>query len=84
MRFIVAPYQSASITHLSAKFPLDKLPSDPWERVDGMTLTMRAIALRQPGETEELKLEERPIPVAAENQALIEIKTCGLNYMDVP
>ncbi len=49
-----------------------------------MTLTMRAIALCQPGETEDLKLEERPIPVAAENQALIEIKTCGLNYMDVP
>lgn len=48
-----------------------------------MTLTMRAVALRQHGGTEELKLEEWPIPVAAENQALVEIKACGLNYMDV-
>ncbi|MBD3761006.1 MAG: zinc-binding dehydrogenase [Rhizorhabdus sp.] len=44
---------------------------------------MRAVALRQHGGTEELKLEEWPVPVAAENQALVEIKACGLNYMDV-
>ncbi|MBD3761029.1 hypothetical protein [Rhizorhabdus sp.] len=52
-------------------------------RVDGMTLTMRAVALRQQDETGKRKLEGRPISVAADHQALIEIKACRLNYMDV-
>jgi alcohol dehydrogenase len=44
---------------------------------------MRAVALRQHGGIEQLKLEEWPRPQAGENQALVEIKACGLNYMDV-
>lgn len=48
-----------------------------------MTLTMRAVALRQQDETGKRKLEGRPISVAADHQALIEIKACRLNYMDV-
>ncbi len=45
--------------------------------------TMKVSALRAHGGIEQLKLEEWPIPEAGEGQALIEIKACGLNYMDV-
>ncbi|SON53896.1 Quinone oxidoreductase 1 [Hartmannibacter diazotrophicus] len=48
-----------------------------------MTSNMRAVALRQHGGIEQLKVEEWPRPVPAEHQALVEIKACGLNYMDV-
>lgn len=44
---------------------------------------MRVVALRRHGGTEQLQIEEWPRPVAAENQAVVEVKACGLNYMDV-
>jgi alcohol dehydrogenase len=48
-----------------------------------MNATMRVVALRAHGGIEQLKLEQWPVPTTADNQALIEIKACGLNYMDV-
>ncbi len=48
-----------------------------------MTTTMRVIALQQHGSVEQLKLDHWPKPVPAANQALVEVKACGLNYMDV-
>lgn len=44
---------------------------------------MRAIALRAHGGIDQLKLETWDVPVAEMGQALIEVKACGLNYMDV-
>jgi alcohol dehydrogenase len=47
------------------------------------TSTMRVIALQQHGGIEQLKLDHWPKPSVADNEALIEVKSCGLNYMDV-
>jgi alcohol dehydrogenase len=44
---------------------------------------MRVIAIQQHGGIEQLKLDEWPVPKAQPNQAIVEIKACGLNYMDV-
>lgn len=44
---------------------------------------MRAVAIRQHGGVEQMKLEEWPLPEVAAGHALVEIKACGLNYMDV-
>lgn len=48
-----------------------------------MTPTMKVVALRQHGGTEQLKLEEWPTPHVQPHEALVEVKACGLNYMDV-
>ncbi|MEK7948491.1 zinc-binding dehydrogenase [Pigmentiphaga sp. YJ18] len=48
-----------------------------------MTTTMRVIALNEHGGLEQLKLERWPVPRPATGQALVQIKACGLNYMDV-
>ena len=48
-----------------------------------MTTAMKVIALRQHGSVEQLKLEDWPVPSPAPHQAVIEVKACGLNYMDV-
>jgi alcohol dehydrogenase len=48
-----------------------------------MKATMKVVALRSHGGIEQLKCERWPVPTPADNQALIEIKACGLNYMDV-
>jgi len=48
-----------------------------------MKTTMRVLAIRQHGGVEQLKLDHWPVPAAQPNQALVEIKACGLNYMDV-
>lgn len=45
--------------------------------------TMRAMAIRAHGGVDQLNLEEWPVPQAGNGQALVEIKACGLNYMDV-
>lgn len=44
---------------------------------------MRVVALRAHGGLEQLKLEEWPRPEPQEGHALVEIKACGINYMDV-
>jgi alcohol dehydrogenase len=44
---------------------------------------MRVIAIQQHGGIEQMKLDEWPVPKAEPNQAIVEIKACGLNYMDV-
>jgi alcohol dehydrogenase len=44
---------------------------------------MRVIAIQQHGGIEQMKLDEWPIPRAGPNQAIVEIRACGLNYMDV-
>ncbi|HEX2197301.1 MAG TPA: zinc-binding dehydrogenase [Burkholderiales bacterium] len=44
---------------------------------------MRVVAIQQHGGTEQMKLEQWPVPKAEPNHALVEIKACGLNYMDV-
>ena len=44
---------------------------------------MRVIALQQHGGVEQLKLDHWPKPSLGDNQALVEVKACGLNYMDV-
>lgn len=49
----------------------------------GNDTAMKVVALRAHGGIEQLKVEEWPVPEAAEGQALVEIKACGLNYMDV-
>jgi alcohol dehydrogenase len=48
-----------------------------------MTSTMRVVAIQQHGGVEQMKMDRWPVPQAAANQALVEIKACGLNYMDV-
>ena len=48
-----------------------------------MTTTMRVLALQQHGGVEQLKLDRWLKPSPAANQALVEVKACGLNHMDV-
>ncbi len=48
-----------------------------------MTSTMKVIALQEHGGLEQLKHDTWPTPVPEAHQALIEVKACGLNYMDV-
>jgi len=45
--------------------------------------SMRVVALQAHGGLDQLKLDEWPMPVPGDGEALIEIKACGLNYMDV-
>lgn len=45
--------------------------------------TMKVVALHAHGGIEQLKFEDWKIPAPSEGQALVEIKACGLNYMDV-
>jgi alcohol dehydrogenase len=44
---------------------------------------MRVVAIQQHGGVEQMKMDRWPVRQAAANQALVEIKACGLNYMDV-
>jgi alcohol dehydrogenase len=44
---------------------------------------MRVIALQQHGGVEQLKLDYWPKPSLGDDEALVEVKACGLNYMDV-
>src|SRR5438105_15510998 len=44
---------------------------------------MRVVAIQQHGGVEQMKLDQWPVPKAEAGQALVEIKACGLNYMDV-
>jgi alcohol dehydrogenase len=44
---------------------------------------MKVVALRAHGGIDQLRVEEWPIPTPVDGQALVEIKACGLNYMDV-
>ena len=44
---------------------------------------MRVLALRGHGGMEQYKSEEWPEPVPGEGDALIEVKACGLNYLDI-
>lgn len=48
-----------------------------------MTTTMRVVAIQQHGGVEQMKLDHWPVPQPEINQALVEVKACGLNYMDV-
>ncbi len=48
-----------------------------------MTTMMKVIALQQHGSLDQLKLDQWPKPVPAAGHALIEVRACGLNYMDV-
>lgn len=48
-----------------------------------MTTTMRVVAIQQHGGVEQMKLDQWPVPKAESGQALVEVKACGLNYMDV-
>lgn len=48
-----------------------------------MTTTMRVVAIQQHGGVEQMKLDHWPVPQAESGQALVEVKACGLNYMDV-
>lgn len=47
------------------------------------TATMKVAALRGHGGIEQLKIESWPRPAPDAGQALVEVKACGLNYMDV-
>jgi alcohol dehydrogenase len=44
---------------------------------------MKVVAIQAHGGIEQMKLDEWPAPKAQPNQALVEIRACGLNYMDV-
>jgi alcohol dehydrogenase len=48
-----------------------------------VTSTMKVIALQEHGGLEQLKHDTWPTPVPEAHQALIEVRACGLNYMDV-
>jgi alcohol dehydrogenase len=48
-----------------------------------MTSTMRVVAIQQHGGVEQMKLDQWPVPTPEPGQALVEVKACGLNYMDV-
>ena len=48
-----------------------------------MASTMKVMALRAHGGVEQLQPDRWPMPVAAAHEAVVEIKACGLNYMDV-
>lgn len=48
-----------------------------------MTATMRVVAIQQHGGVEQMKLDQWPVPTPEPGQALVEVKACGLNYMDV-
>lgn len=48
-----------------------------------MASTARVIALQRHGGIEQLKLDHWPKPSVSTGKVLIEIKCCGLNYMDV-
>jgi alcohol dehydrogenase len=48
-----------------------------------MSNQMRVVALQAHGGIEQLKLDHWPKPVPTASQALVEVKACGLNYMDV-
>lgn len=48
-----------------------------------MTTTMKVVAIQQHGGVENMKLDQWPMPVPEPHQALVEVKACGLNYMDV-
>ena len=52
-------------------------------RLMAQTTEMRVMALREHGDVEQLKPERWPKPSPGPNEALIEVKACGLNYMDV-
>lgn len=45
--------------------------------------SMRVVALQAHGGLDQLKLDEWSVPVPGDGEALIEVKACGLNYMDV-
>lgn len=49
----------------------------------GNEKSMRVMALRAHGGTDQLKAKKWPMPEAAKGQAVVEVKACGLNYMDV-
>ncbi|MBD0851838.1 zinc-binding alcohol dehydrogenase family protein [Maribacter arenosus] len=44
---------------------------------------MRAVVLHQPGQAENLKIEERPIPQPSENEVLIRVRAFGLNRSEL-
>lgn len=44
---------------------------------------MKAIAYHMPGDPSVLQLTERPIPVIADNEVLIEVKAAGINRPDI-
>ena len=44
---------------------------------------MKVVAIQQHGGVEQMKLDQWPVPKPQPGQALVEIKACGLNYMDV-
>jgi alcohol dehydrogenase len=48
-----------------------------------MTGSMRVVAIQQHGGVEQMKLDQWPVPTPEPGQALVEVKACGLNYMDV-
>jgi alcohol dehydrogenase len=45
--------------------------------------TMRVIALQKHGGIEQLKFDRWPKAAVTDDQALVEVRSCGLNYMDV-
>jgi len=45
--------------------------------------TMRVVALQAHGGLDQFKLDTWPRPEAEDGHALVEVKACGLNYMDV-
>ena len=46
-------------------------------------LTMRAVAIREPGGPEVLTIEERPVPVPGEEEILVAVAAAGVNRPDV-
>jgi len=53
------------------------------EKAMPQTATMRAVVITEPGGPEVLAVEERPIPVAGEDEVLIAVAAAGVNRPDV-
>lgn len=48
-----------------------------------MTDQMKVVAIQQHGGIEQMKFDQWPKPTIKANFAIVEVKACGLNYMDV-
>jgi putative PIG3 family NAD(P)H quinone oxidoreductase len=45
--------------------------------------TMRAVVIREPGGPDVLEIDDRPVPVAGEDEVLIAVAAAGVNRLDV-
>ena len=47
-----------------------------------MTTTLRKIQINKPGGYDALQLVDAPLPAVQDDEVMIEVKACGVNYAD--